>query len=116
VVHQQLRAHLRGEDPLDGQAILARVGATSAVSGSVRYAERLARQHWTLVYLMQHPGWRGEGVLVDRRNSRNLVLIPELDLDAWLHLRRELPLNSTVRVAFQGLNLAQLVAHFRIVK
>jgi exoribonuclease-2 len=116
VVHQQLRAHLRGEDPLDSQAIMERVGATSAVSGSVRYAERLARQHWTLVYLMQHPGWQGEGVLVERRDSRGLVLIPDLDLDAWVHIRGNLPLNSTVHVTLRGVNPTKLVAHFRMVK
>jgi exoribonuclease-2 len=113
VAHQQLRAYLRGEDLLDTQEILERVGATAAVAGGVRQAERLARRHWTLVYLMQHPGWRGEGVLVEKRGPRATVLIPHLDLDARVHLRQDLPLNSPVPLVLAGVKLAELETHFQ---
>ncbi len=116
VVHQQLRAHLRGEPLLDAQEILERVGATAAVAGSVRQAERLARRHWTLVYLMQRPGWRGQGILVERRGSRSTVLIPELDLDAQVHLRQDLPLNSPVDLVLAEVRLAELAVHFQVVR
>ena len=115
VVHQQVRAHLRGAELLGAQEVLERIGATAAVAGSVRHAERLARRHWTLVYLMQHPGWRGEGVLVDKRRRRGTVLIPELDLEPRLHLRQDLPLNSTLALELRGVDLAALEAHFRVV-
>lgn len=59
VVHQQLRAHLRAEAGLSEQALMERVGAADAVSGSVRWAERNAINHWTLVYLQQNPDWQG---------------------------------------------------------
>jgi exoribonuclease-2 len=116
VVHQQLRAYLLGQELLDAQAILERTGATAAISGSVRYAERLSRQHWTLVYLMQHPNWTGQGVLVEKRDSRAIVLIPELDLDARIHLRQNLALNSRLLLALRSVDLPQLVAHFRVLK
>jgi exoribonuclease-2 len=116
VVHQQLRAHLRGEGLLDAQEVLARVGATAAVTGSVRQAERLARRHWTLVYLMQRPGWRGEGVLVEQRRLRGTLLIPELDLHARVHLHRDLPLNSPVALALRQVRLAALEVFFRVVR
>ncbi|MGD2041978.1 MAG: RNB domain-containing ribonuclease, partial [Anaerolineae bacterium] len=70
VAHQQLRAHVRGEELLDSAQIIERVGTTEAVSGSVRRAERLSRRHWTLVYLLQRPGWTGEGIVVERRGQR----------------------------------------------
>lgn len=114
VVHQQLRAHLRGESLLNTQEVLERVGTASAVTGSVRRAERLARRHWTLVYLMQRSGWRGEGVLVEKSGSRGRVLIPELDLEAQVHLRADPPLNSAVPLALSGVNLAELEAHFQV--
>jgi exoribonuclease-2 len=114
VAHQQLRAYLRGEELLDAHEILERVGATAAVTGSVRQAERLARRHWTLVYLMQHTDWRGEGILVEMRGSRGTVLIPHLDLDAKVHLGQDMPLNSPVPLALSGVNLAELMAHFRV--
>lgn len=114
VAHQQLRAHVRGEELLDSAQIIERVGTTEAVSGSVRRAERLSRRHWTLVYLLQRPGWTGEGIVVERRGQRTTLIIPELDLDARLRVRRDLSLNSTVSIALRQVDLPRLAAHFRL--
>jgi exoribonuclease-2 len=114
VIHQQLRAHLRGGKVLGAQEVLERVGTADAITGSVRRAERLTRKHWTLVYLMERPRWRGEGVLVEKVGPRGKVLIPELDLEAQVHLRTDLALNSTLRLALSGVNLAELEAHFQV--
>jgi exoribonuclease-2 len=113
VVHQQLRAYLRGTGLLDPQQVLERVGAAESITGSIRQAERLAQKHWTLVYLLQHPGWHGEGVLVDKRGSRSRVLIPELDLEVQVHVRDDLPLDSRLSLRLTGVDLAELEAHFR---
>ena len=79
VVHQQLRRFLRGEPPLSQGEILERVGAAEAIAGNIQRAERLSNQHWTLVYLMRNPQWRGKAVLVDKmQNRRGTVLLPEL--------------------------------------
>ena len=115
VAHQQLRAHLRGEPPLEEQALLERVGAAAAVSRDVRRAERLARRHWTLVYLTQNPDWHGEGVVVDKRDRRVTLLIPELDLEVRMHMRGDIALNSIVPVAVKGVNLAELEVYLRVV-
>lgn len=116
VAHQQLRAFLQGQPLLTEREIFERVGASEAVSGMVSLAENKARQHWTLVYLMHHPGWRGEAVLVERQNSRAKILIPELALETRLHLRQDLPLDSRFQVAVRGLNLPELEAHFHLVE
>ena len=115
VTHQQLRAHLRGDELLDTQELVERIGAASASTGSVRRAERLARRHWTLVYLAQRPGWRGDGVLVERRRRRATVVIPELDLDPRVHLRADLPLNSQVALVLRKVNLPTLETNFKAV-
>ena len=115
VVHQQLRAHIRGEDLLDAQDLLERIGATAAIAGSVRYAERQARKHWTLVYLEQRPDWRGDGIIVERRRRGGTVLIPELDLDVRVHLRSDPPLNSQIAIALRGVDLPLLEAYFKAV-
>lgn len=112
VAHQQLRAYLRGEGLLSDADILERAGAAEAVTGSVRVAERLSNKHWTLVYLQHHPHWRGKGVLVDIRYSRGQILIPELDLETRLHLREDIPLDSTLSLELRGVNLPELEAYF----
>jgi exoribonuclease-2 len=113
VVHQQLRAWLRGDELLDSTAVMERVGAADAVSGLVRQAERQANAHWTLVYLQQNPDWTGEGILVDRRGGREVLLIPALDWETQIHLKRNLSLNSAVSLAIKNVNLPHLEAHFR---
>jgi exoribonuclease-2 len=114
VVHQQLRACLRGDSLLTAAEVLERVGETAAVTGSVRQAERLARKHWTLVYLQRHPGWQGDGVLVYKRGLRGTVLIPSLDLDVQVHLRKAQPLNSLVAVEVVEVNLPALDVWARV--
>ena len=96
VAHQQLRACLRGGDPLAAQAIIERVGAAEAAAVGVRRAERLSREHWTMVYLQQHPGWRGQGVLVEKRLPRGVVLIPELALEARVKVAEDVTPDSVV--------------------
>ncbi len=123
VVHQQLRAFLKGEELLSSGEVLERVGAAMAVTDSVRQAERQARQHWTLVYLLQHPEWEGEGTLVElpgqqgrrgRRGVRGTVLIPELDLTVHVYLRQELPLNSPIRLGRPTVDLPALSVHLHV--
>ena len=110
--HQQLRASLRGQPLFTEQEMLERVGNSESVTRLVTQAEALARRHWTLVYLMQHPEWQGEGILVEKDGLRGAVIIPELALETPVHLRQDLPLNSTISLRLNGLNLAELEVHF----
>ena len=99
VVHQQLRRHLRGETPLSQAEILERVGAAEAIAGNISRAERLSNQHWTLVYLMRNPYWRGKAVLVDKQqNRRGTVLLPELGYEGKVYLDGDPALNTEFMV------------------
>jgi len=115
VVHQQLRAYARGDEILGTDAVMERIGAAEAVAGDVGYAERLAREHWTLVYLLRHPQWRGEGILVERWDRRGKVLLPELGLEPTVHLRRDVQLNDRLTVEVVDVDLPTLRATFRLV-
>ena len=114
VVHQQLRAAVTGGEVLDEAAILERLGAVTAVAGNLRQLERLSNRHWTLVYLMQRPGWRGHGILLEQRRSLGVVVIPELALELEVHLSKELPLDSDLPLLLGSVNLPRLSAHFRV--
>jgi exoribonuclease-2 len=114
VVHQQLRAFSRGEPTLDANEILERIGMADGVSGSIRQAERLSYRHWALVYLLQQPDWQGEGVIVDKQGMRARLLLPEVDLEVWTQLPRDLPLNSIVTVRVTSVNLPMLDLSVRV--
>ena len=114
VAHQQLRACLRGGDPLEAQAIIERVGAAEAAAQGIRRAERLSREHWTVVYLQQHPGWQGEGVLVEKRAPRGVVLIPELALEARVKVADSVAPDSVLPLRLTGVDLPGREAFFRV--
>ena len=76
----------------------------------MRQAESLSRQHWQLVYFLQHKPWRGEGIVVDRFGSRAVAVVPELAWEARVHLREDVDLDSTVRLSVNGVDLATLDA------
>lgn len=114
VVHQQLRAYLCGQPLMDSQRILERVGAAESVTQNRHQTERLARRHWTHVYLLAHPDWRGQGVVVEKRGPRTIVLIPELGLEPSLTLRADPDLNTVLPLALTGVSLPDLEAHFQV--
>ncbi len=113
VVHQQLRAYLRGEPLLDEHAVMERVGAAYAVSGDIKYAERLSNGHWTAVYLLQNPGWTGEGIVIDQRGKRDLVLLPALGTETSIYAKTPHPLDSVVQVQLHNVDLPQREPNFR---
>ena len=113
VAHQQLRAWLAGRTTLGYEELLGRVGAAEAVIGTLRQAERASNRHWTLVYLMRRPDWRGEGTLVERRGMRGTVLIPDLALDAPVQLEGEFGLDQRVPLTLTKIDLPALSVSFR---
>ena len=115
LAHQQVRAHLRGAPVLDAGEVTLRLGTADAVSGAVRMAERLSNAHWTMVYLLQNPQWTGEGVVVEQKPGRDVVLIPALAWETELYGRRSRPLNSVVRLAVESVDLPNRAARFRVV-
>ncbi len=116
LAHQQIRAYLKGDTLLDSTELLARIGTADAVNGSVRQAERLSNKHWTLIYLLNHPQWQGEGVLVEKRHGRGIIVIPEFDLETRIPLKQDIPLDSVIKLKFNQVNLPELEAHFRVIK
>jgi exoribonuclease-2 len=114
IVHQQLRAHIRGRDCLTSQEMLQRLGAAEEVTSNMRQVERLSNLHWTVVYLSETPEWRGEGVIVETDGHRCTALIPNIGLETHLYGPRGLPLNAGVPIVLAGANVPELTTTFRI--
>ncbi len=116
VSHQQLRAYLKHAPLLSEEQLIERIGSTEAVTRALRQAELLSEKHWTLVYLLQHPDWRGEGILVEKRGKQGTLLIPALALETRVHLNHDLPLDQLVTVALTSVDLPQRDTRFRLVE
>lgn len=113
VIHQQLRAHLRNEPLLNEQTVMERVAVASESMRLIRQTERIVNQHWKLVYLLQHPNWNGEGVVVEKFGARSLVVIPELDLETEIYGKQDMPVDGVVQLALSEVDLPNLAARFR---
>jgi exoribonuclease-2 len=114
VTHQQLRAMLAGQTPLGEDLMIERIGAAEAVSGVVRRTERLSNQHWKLVYLTQHPDWRGEAVVVALEERKAVVIIPELAYQTKIRLRDGMALDQRLKLAVSEVDLPGQAAYFRV--
>ncbi len=114
LVHQQLRAHLRGETPMSAQMLMEHMAEASLSMRAVRNAERLSNKHWTLVYLLQQPGWQGEGFVVEKNGNRSLVVLPDLDLETDIYGRNDLPLDTPLTLLLTEIGLPQLEARFQL--
>jgi exoribonuclease II len=115
IVHQQLRAHIRGRDLFTSQEILQRLGATETVVSNLRQVERFSNQHWTIVYLSETPQWHGEGIIVETEGTRSTALIPNIGMETHLRCKSGLPLNTLVPIVLVGSNIPELSAFFRVV-
>jgi len=116
VVHQQLRAFIKGDPILDHDQILERVALSESISGSIAQSERATNMHWKLVYLLQNPDWTGKGIVVDEFKGRTTILIPELALDVKVKSRDPLAMNERVNVSIIRINLPEQSVQVKIEK
>lgn len=100
--HMQARAFLEGREVLSADEVMRKCAEALAGSAATRQAERSSELHWTLAWLLQHPGWEGEGVIVGAGGQGSWqVYIPSLGLETRLRLGpgHELDEKLTLRTA-----------------
>ena len=114
VVHQQLRSHLLGVEPLGSKEISERIAVAEMASAKVRKSERLSNNHWKMIYLKQNLKWKGKGVVVDTMDGRATLLIPELALETKIRTGRDLELDTELDLELQEVDVPELLARFRI--
>jgi exoribonuclease-2 len=108
LVHQQLRAWLRGEALIGEADMLSRVAQADLGGGSTARAERSSNRHWTLLHMQQHPDKVYRGILVDKRDDRGTVLIPELAIDVKLRGMADEQLDQEIFVQLTRIDLSDL--------
>ena len=113
LVHQQIRAWLMGRELLSAEQVTVRIGEAELAAAAVRRAERLSNLHWKLIYLRDHPGWRGEAVIVVKEERRILGLIPDLAMEARLRPRDGVELDGRLRIALREVDIPAQTAAFR---
>jgi exoribonuclease-2 len=115
LAHQQMRAHLKGEDVLDIHAISERIAQSELGSMANRKTERVSNDHWRLVYLRDNPGWQGEAVIVAKEGERATVLLPSIAMEAKVRIRGDAGLNDRIRLKPREIDIPDLSCYFRVV-
>ncbi len=115
LVHQQVRAFIRGEPLIGESAMMERLTEAETGGGNTSMAERQSNRHWTLVYMQQHPDSVYQGVVVDKRDDRGTVLIPELGIDVKMRRMADCHLDDEVELKLLEINLPELDLFCRMV-
>ncbi|GHV79462.1 exoribonuclease II [Spirochaetia bacterium] len=97
LAHQQIRAFLQGRPPLTEEEVLLALAVGEAGASATVHAERASRAHWTAVYLAGKkgpPDSQWEGIIMERKGSRFVVMIPALALETQVAARSDLSPND----------------------
>jgi exoribonuclease-2 len=115
LVHQQVRAFIRGEPLISEADMLVRLAAAETGGGNASRAERMSNRHWTLLHMQQHPETVYRGVVVERRDDRGIVLIPELGIDVKIRRIADVQPDDEVQLKLLRIGLPELDLFCRIV-
>lgn len=114
--HQQIRAWLFRESgtqtspPLPADELSLRLAKAAAALSAVRKAERSSQTHWTLAWLLEHPDWTGEGIVV-QTGQDPVFYIPSLGYETRIKAG-DLALNQTLALRCLRVDLPRLEAFF----
>jgi exoribonuclease-2 len=114
--HQQIRAWLakdagiKAAPPLPADELSMRLAKAAAALSAVRKAERASQTHWTLVWLLEHPDWTGEGIVV-QTGQDPVFYIPSLGYETRIKAG-DLALNQSVGLRCLKVDIPRLEAIF----
>lgn len=109
LAHMQIRAALAGREPLDEDEVMRRSALAQAAAAPNRQAERASEAHWTLAWLLRHPEWRGEGLIVGSAGQGAWqVYVPELGLESRMKLGPNHELNESLSLSVSRVDLPRL--------
>jgi exoribonuclease-2 len=107
LAHQQIRAFLTGTPPLTEEEVLFRLAAGEAAASAAVQAERASVNHWLAVYLSGKIGSRWDGVAVDKKGGRAVIIIPALGLETQAAVKKDLEPNEPVQLTLSSVRIPE---------
>jgi exoribonuclease-2 len=105
LAHLQIRALLRGEEPLHEEEVLARLGAGEAAALASVQAERASRAHWLTVFLSDKKDSLWDATALENKGPRWVFMIPALALETQVSVREDLEPNDQVKLMLKSVNI-----------
>jgi len=112
LAHMQIRAFLRGDEPLGADEVSARLGFFEAAAAAAVQAERASNNHWTMVHLSGKKDSLWDAVALEKKGNRWAVMIPSLALETQAVLQRDVAPNDRVALVLKSANIPKGEAVF----
>lgn len=112
VSHRQLLNFIDKKPLTEASELILQIAAGDEAARACMHASRSSRQHWTLVYLLQNPGWTGTAVIIDAIGKKARIFIPSLAYETDMNMDTEPELNQSVRIKVRRIRLAYLQVMF----
>ncbi|MGP1444021.1 ribonuclease catalytic domain-containing protein [Treponema sp.] len=112
VSHRQLLNFIDGKPLTPADELILKIAAGDEAGRACVAASRASRQHWTLVYLLQHPEWQGRAVVLDTMGKKAHIFIPSIGYEGDINLNAEAELNQEFTVKVRRIRLPYLQAVF----
>ncbi|WP_010259289.1 ribonuclease catalytic domain-containing protein [Treponema primitia] len=117
LAHQQIRAFLKtgayGDcAPRVEEEILVALAAGEAAAAATVQAERTSRAHWTAVYLMDKKDSQWEGIVMEKKGSQAVVMIPALALETQLVPKGDTAPNDILTLSLSSVKIPESEAVF----
>jgi exoribonuclease-2 len=112
LAHQQIRACLQGRLPLSEEEVLVALAAGEAAAAATVQAERMSRAHWTAVYLSDKKDSQWEGVIMEKKGSRSVVMIPSLGLETQIVTKNDTAPNDSLTLTLSSVKIPESEAVF----
>jgi len=108
----QIRAFLRGDEPLSADEVSARLGFSEAAAVAAVQAERASDNHWIMVYLSGKKDSVWDAVALEKKGNRWAVMIPSLALETQAVLQRDVSPNDSIKLVLKSANIPRGEAVF----
>ncbi|MDR2185474.1 MAG: RNB domain-containing ribonuclease [Treponema sp.] len=112
LAHQQIRACLRGRPLLSEEEVLIALAAGEAATAATVQAERMSRAHWTAVYLSDKKDSQWEGIIIEKKGSRSVVMIPALGLETQIVTKNDTAPNDPLTLTLSSVKIPESEAVF----
>jgi exoribonuclease-2 len=79
----------------------------------VNKATRQSIEHFKCLYLKQNKDWNGEGIIVEIRGDKALILIPKLAMMTQIKFKSKIELDEEVKIKVSSINLSERLIEFK---
>lgn len=114
ISQKQLLSYIDGSHCTSQDELFAKIALADLSFRDGQLVERSSKKHFLLVYLLQHPDWKGEALIVGMQqdgSNRAQIYIEELGLESQLHIRKQI--GETVRLKVLDVDLPNLDVTFK---